>query len=98
MKQPNNSGLWTQLENEEDINQKGEAAVRSLTPQAEPQRTLTFLAPSSFRNYFEAMSEVPIAPFPQVHESHDHEVDWSEGEGEGDAGLADDSILDAEEP
>ena len=98
MQQPNNTGIWVQLENEEDINQKGQAAFRNLTASEQPQRTLTFLAPTSFRHYWAPMSEVPISPYPQVHESHGYEVDWSDGEGEGEASFADDKTLDAEEP
>ena len=47
----------------------------------EPQRTLSFFAPSRFKDYWEHDSEVPISPFPEP-EDVIHTVEWSEDDAE----------------
>ena len=42
--------LWTQLANEEDINQLGSKAFRKISLSSEPQRTLTFFSIAKFKD------------------------------------------------
>jgi hypothetical protein len=51
MKLNNGSGQWEQVENVEDY-RNTEQPYRKLTPESQPQRTLTFLAPRQLQNYF----------------------------------------------
>ena len=74
-------GLWEQLEKTGDINQLGPKAFRKISLATEPQRTLSFFAPEQFKDYWEAGSEVPVAPYPLTDGSFGH-VEWSEDEGE----------------
>ena len=74
-------GMWTQLENEEDISQLGNKAFRKIGLTNEPQRTLSFFSIAKFKDCWEHGSEVPIAPYPQTEAAFGY-VDWSEDERE----------------
>ena len=65
MKLNNGSGQWEQVENVEDY-RNTEQPYRKLTPESQPQRTLTFVAPRQLQNYFAPNSEVPISMFPRM--------------------------------
>ena len=100
MKKDNNSGLWQQIENEDDIYSSGDMKFREICPPSEPQRVITFVSPTPFKqrwSFWEPDSEVPVSPFPQLEEEFGEDVEWSDGEGSG-LKLADNEALDAEEP
>ena len=54
-------GLWTQLENEENINQLGSKAFRRISLTNEPLRTLSFFSIAKFKDYWEPGSNRPIS-------------------------------------
>ena len=73
--------LWEQLEKTEDFNMLGPSAFRRISLTTEPQRTLSFFSPEQFKDYWEAGSEVPVAPYPLTEGAFGH-LEWSEEEGE----------------
>ena len=72
---------WTQLEKVDDINAGGSEMFRKIGINDEPQRTLSFFAPSRFKDYWEHDSEVPISPFPEPEDAI-QSVEWSEDDAE----------------
>ena len=94
MKMPESEGMWRQVENLENMYEELDA-FRSLTPNDDSQRVLTFLAPTKFLNYYEENSEVPVAPYPRVLESR-VDIRWDD-EDEEDGEQATDDALYAEE-
>ena len=75
------NGQWAQLEKVDDINAGGSEMFRKIGINDEPQRTLSFFAPSRFKDYWEHDSEVPISPFPEP-EDVIQTVEWSEDDAE----------------
>ena len=71
-------------------------AFRYLVPSWDPQRTLTFLSPTDFEDFYEEGSEVPVAPFPRVRDAL-HQVEWDDID-EYEVTEADDTALASEEP
>ena len=75
------NGQWTQLEKVDDITAGGSEMFRKIGINEEPQRTLSFFAPSRFKDYWEHDSEVPISPFPEPEDAI-QSVEWSEDDAE----------------
>ena len=94
MKQDNVEGTWTEYERDNNIYDGIPTTFRDIATSNEPQRTLTFLAPSPFKAYWEKDSEVPLAPYPQVEDSL-VDITWDDDDDEVEA--ADETTLQAEE-
>ena len=94
MKENSGEGMWQEYEKSENIYDGSLRSFRSIAPGTEPQRTLTFLAPTPFRSYWEKDNEVPLAPYPQVEDAL-IEIGWDDDDDEVEA--ADDTTLKAEE-
>ena len=75
------NGQWTQLEKEDDITEKKPHIFRKIGLNDEPHRTLSFFAPTKFRDQWEPESEVPISPFPEPEDAIKATA-WSDDDGE----------------
>ena len=74
-------GKWMQVENVSDYTELGNMAFRRFGPTEDPQRTITVVAPTKMKDYFEVDSEVPVTPFPTTFRGlQSDELGWSDEE------------------